>query len=427
MKALAEPSLAERLVPLNPSYPFEPSLPPIEAPSLQVGQVNSRIGYCTNVHAGATLAQTRLQLAEHAVRVKNLVCPSGELPLGLWLSAETAAELRHRGGMEPFLDWMQENGLSTLTLNGFPYGDFHIPEVKHRVYLPTWWEPDRLDYTLDLIHLLPRLLGSRNKGCISTLPIAWGIPHPSEARLKEAAAQIVRACEEMEQVEAETGKHLLLALEPEPGCLLTTSDDLVQFFERYLLPAGPDDLVMRYAGVCHDVCHAVVMFESQADVLRRYAKAGIQIAKVQVSSGILCKLDELDATDRPVAMDQLRQCGEPRYLHQACHQKAPGEPVTFFQDLPEAMASSHALSLEGAWAVHFHVPVHVDRFGWLTGSQQAIAECLAALGADRASTDFEVETYAWNVLPKELAVKELSEGVAAELRWFQALIAAEAG
>jgi hypothetical protein len=58
-------------------------------------------------------------------------------------------------------------------MNGFPYGDFHEPVVKHKVYQPTWYEPARWKYTLQLAEILNQLLLPGVEGSISTLPIAW--------------------------------------------------------------------------------------------------------------------------------------------------------------------------------------------------------------------------------------------------------------
>ena len=38
-------------------------------------------------------------------------------------------------------------------------------------------------------------------------------------------------------------------------------------------------------------------------------------------------------------------------------------------------------------------------------------------------THFEVETYAWSVLPDSLQVGQLSDGIANEMRWFAELLA----
>src|SRR5262245_23768312 len=95
-----------------------------------------QMGYCTNVHAGADLEQTRANLERHAVAVKERFSPSEPLGIGLWLSAAAARKLRAEQAVPEFADWLGERGLVPFTLNGFPYGDFHQKVVKHDVYLP---------------------------------------------------------------------------------------------------------------------------------------------------------------------------------------------------------------------------------------------------------------------------------------------------
>src|SRR3954462_452881 len=103
------------------------------------------IGYCTNVHAGPTLAQTKANLERYALALKQRVRPDQPMGVGLWLAAEAASQLLASGGASDFAAWLSEVGLMPFTFNGFPYGDFHQAEVKHRVYHPTWFEPARLE------------------------------------------------------------------------------------------------------------------------------------------------------------------------------------------------------------------------------------------------------------------------------------------
>ena len=65
-----------------------------------------------------------------------------------------------------------------------------------------------------------------------------------------------------------------------------------------------------------------------------------------------------------------------------------------------------------------HVPVYLSEFGLLKTSQ---AEIIAAMQASRELCDtdhYEVETYAWNVLPAEMRQIDLATGIATELSWF---------
>ncbi len=381
------------------------------------------LGYCTNVHAGADLDRTRANLQQHALAVKRLVCPQTPLGIGLWLSAAAAGELRREQRLEAFQDWLQEVELVPFTLNGFPYGDFHQRVVKHLVYRPTWSERARLDYTLDLIAIQHQLLPPGREGSISTLPLQWGQPVPSESELARSAENVAAIAQHLDRLRQETGRLIYLCLEPEPGCVLQRSRDVVRFFEQYLLPGRDEHPIRRHIRVCHDICHAAVMFEDQAEAVERYVSAGLGIGKVQVSSALALTLDELPAEDRPRALDQLRGFNEERYLHQTCVRPTAVDEPAFFEDLPMALqrASDDGRPLQGEWRVHFHVPIYAARFGLLSSSQSDIAACLRAVQRCRELRHWEVETYAWTVLPEPLRQKTLAEGIAAELRWMQAL------
>jgi hypothetical protein len=374
-----------------------------------------KLGYCTNVHAGADLAQTRANLERYAAEVRKKFRPSGRMGVGLWFSAAAARELVQGRRLAEFAAWLDQAGLEAYTLNGFPFGDFHQKVVKHRVYLPTWMEQARLDYTLELIRILHELLPPGEEGTISTLPLCWGSPAPDENALVQAAANLRSAALAMAKLEKETGRLIHVSLEPEPGCAMERSEQVVAFFERRLLPPGDEAAIRRHLRVCHDVCHASVMFEPQSEALARYRAAGIAVGKVQVSAAVRVAFDELSPADRDLAARQLAGFAEDRYLHQTCILRPGAERPQFYEDLPLALETRH----DGEWRIHFHVPVYLERFGLLQTTQPHIREALSVLLADGEARHYEVETYAWGVLPEELRQTDLAEGIAAEMRWLE--------
>lgn len=386
------------------------------------------IGYCTNVHAGADLETTRANLERYALAVKQQLggsetaAETEPMGVGLWLAAPAARSLREGTAAESFGAWLTEVGLVPFTINGFPYGDFHQKVVKHRVYEPTWMEAERRDYTLDLIHVLDTILPKGQDGSISTLPIAWGQPELTPEQWKLAADNLRQVARELAELESSSGRKITLCLEPEPGCLLQRSTDVVRLFEDHLLGTEDDEVVRRYLTVCHDVCHAVVMFEEQADVLRRYQQAGIAVGKVQVSSAVRCDFGAIAPEKRADAIAQLSAFAEDRYLHQTMILEAgnsDAEPV-FYEDLPQALATVETPeSLTSEWRIHFHVPIYLNEFGSLGASQQEILECLKACRETSDVTHFEVETYAWGVLPEAIRQPDLASGIADEMKWFR--------
>src|SRR4051794_33657035 len=192
-----------------------------------------QIGYCTNVHAGPDLAQTGENLERYALAVRRRHSPDAPMGVGLWLAASAARQLRERR-VQDFAAWLAEVGLVPFTLNGFPFGDFHQAVVKHQVYLPTWWEPARLEYTQNLIRVHHALLPPGLEGSISTLPIAWGQPPPTASQLAQAATALRQVARQLANLERDNGRLIRLAIEPEPGCVLQYSRDVVPFFEEHL-------------------------------------------------------------------------------------------------------------------------------------------------------------------------------------------------
>ena len=373
-------------------------------------------GYCTNVHAGIRLDEIKAALVTHALDIKRRVSPEQSLPLGLWLSQSATVEMQDKIKLETFRAWMRASGFSVSTLNGFPAGNFHQPIVKRDVYRPTWADPARLAYSNRLIELLAVLLGNSNRGTISTLPLGWCTDDFDPSFQKQCAANLLQCANHAQQHHLETGKHVRICIEPEPGCALGTSEQLFEFFERHLLNSPENRrLTDEYLGVCHDVCHAEVMWEGQGSALNRYRTSGIVVGKVQISSALVAKFAAGSDTSRQRTIERLTEFCEARYLHQTTTTNCE----CFYEDLPIAVSAAKRL---GEWRVHFHVPIFASALGeGLHTTQPAITECLRELWSERKKIDWEVETYAWNVLPEHLRVESVSEGIAREMNWFKDL------
>ena len=397
-----------------------------------------KTGYCCNVHGGTTLDEVKGNLDRYACAIKQDVAPESTMPIGLWLSESAIADLgddspANVDATNAFGDWLAERGLDPFTFNGFPLGDFHQEVVKHAVYLPTWAEPPRLEYTKKLAVVQSMLLarsGARpGFQTISTLPLGW----PPVAKellfkqgrlfLKQCAAHLHSLAKFLAELKKEQGSHVMVCIEPEPGCVFDSCDEIVRFFHEYLLDCNSAlvDQTLAHIGICHDVCHSAVMFEDQSTAVKAYKDAGIQIGKVQVSSAIKVEFDG-DQESNQRKLQQLSQFSEQRYLHQTSIRDSAG--AHFHEDLSVAL-SEHP-EPGGEWRVHFHVPVFAESLGLISTTQDEIDSFLVALRAHEVSVEhFEVETYAWNVLPaehRELA-SNLASGVAEELRWFQAITA----
>jgi hypothetical protein len=75
------------------------------------------------------------------------------------------------------------------------------------------------------------------------------------------------------------------------------------------------------------------------------------------------------------------------------------------------------------WLIHFHVPIYLQRWGYIESTQSQIIAWLK-LAQSRpellaSEVAYEVETYAWEVLPSDLRRESLDEGIAQEIAWLQ--------
>ena len=345
-----------------------------------------QIGYCANVHSGQNLAEVKHNLTEVAFKVKEQFSPNEALGIGLWFSATCAREFDDRTTLLNFRDWLQEVGLVPYTLNGFPFGDFHQDIVKHDVYRPTWAQPDRLDYTLRLAEILCVLLPESTTGTISTLPLGWPIDgsvrHTEDQEFWKLCARNLRACaDRLAHLYQSTGHALTLCIEPEPGCILDTCDDLVGFFNQNLRAKSREqnDRIRKHLGVCHDVCHSAVMFEKQADAVKAYQQGGVRIGKVQISSAVAVDFDSGSEEDRMKRRTQLEKFSEQKYLHQTSVRKKNNalSKTEFFEDLNIALASE--ADCTGQWRVHFHVPIFADKLDLIDTTQDDIPNLINAI------------------------------------------------
>jgi sugar phosphate isomerase/epimerase len=345
------------------------------------------LAYCSNVHPADDLDGVAAQLERYAARVRERLGVAS-LGVGLWVAAPALAD---DGAADRLAAQVRRLGLEVVTLNGFPYTAFHAPVVKLGVYSPDWTDAARRDYTLALARLLARLLPEDiDEGSISTLPLGWREGWSDSAQ-GAALAALHEVAAGLEKLEAQTGKRIRLALEPEPGCTVETIEQACDVL------AG---LAPEWIGVCLDACHLAVQFETPAEAVARLEQAGVSVVKAQVSSALRVE---------PAERELLERYAEPKFLHQV-RERVNGH-VEGVDDLPEALAG--ALPGEREWRVHFHVPVHTAEHT----TQAELVDTLGALvgGSAPLTRHLEVETYTWSVMGGD--DETLIEGLASELEW----------
>jgi len=351
----------------------------------------AHLTYCTNIHAGESWAEVRANLETHVVAVKARVCPDAPFGVGLRLSARAARELAPE--IDAVRRWLDNAGLYVFTINGFPYGAFHGVPVKADVYRPDWLDDERVAYTNLLGDLLARLLPDGVAGTISTVPGCFreraGDPAEMAKRMRACAAHFAA-------IEARTGKHIVLAIEPEPCCVIETIAEVITFFTLHLRNVS-------HIGLCLDTCHAAVEFEELGEAMDALWVANVEIAKVQLSSGLAVAFADRAA---------LAPFGDAIYLHQVVARR--GHELARYPDLADAFAADAPAD---EWRVHFHVPLFRSELGALSSTQAFVADILRHHREHPVTAHFEVETYTWDVLPAEYRGEPIVDAIARELRW----------
>ena len=360
-----------------------------------MSQVQRRlITYCSNIHRAESWQETFAALREHVPRVKERVSPEHAFPIGLRLCERAATELA-AWGVDRFEEWLRAENCFVPTINGFAYGAFHGTLVKMNAYLPDWHSRERRDYTILLADLLSGWLPEGMTGSISTVPVGFKA-HVSPVEFRARLLDVLRHLDQLWQVR---GADIVLALEPEPGCVLETAADMAHFVEWMDFP---EELQSRL-GICLDCCHHAIQFEDPGEVAA--ALAGVRIAKVQASSALTVTHDRRQALNPFV---------EPRYLHQVVIRDRNGR-LSRYYDLPDALLEHEG---EGGdeWRCHFHVPLFMERAGEVETTRFFVEGLLPHLDPGLL---LEVETYSWSALQPKLRPEGLTESIVREIRWLQ--------
>lgn len=361
------------------------------------------LAYCTNLFPAESIRDVRAALDRCGAPLRQRL-GLATLPLGLHLSSAATQELDDPAAFDAFTERLAGDGLAVVTLNAFPFGGFHAARVKEDVFRPTWEEPARAAFTERACRLLARWLPERATGAVSTHTGGlkeFGVSDAGDDRIARAW---LRTALMLARLEDETGRRIVLSVEPEPLSRLETTGEVVEFFER--MWTGPlrrasvewsvhsgwlEAAARRHVGVCFDACHQAVEFEDGPSALERLRSAGIAVGKVQAS--VAPALER--PSERPDALAELARYAEPRYLHQTFARTLSGS-VERRRDLPDALADRAFLESAAEIRTHFHVPIYLDAAGALGTTRRDLERVLAAAGS---APCVEVETYTLSALP----------------------------
>lgn len=381
--------------------------------------------YCLNVHPGETWDDVLQTVRIHVPEVKARISPDQPFGVGLRLSGTACEE--SRGRETELKQALEDAGAYAFTVNAFPHGAFHDTRVKETVYLPDWSSPVRTAYTLRAAEILAAVLPEGMEGSVSTVPLGYkygrwemegGRPgvrnQRSEVRgqrryhftnfpISQYTKLLVATATGLAELEARTGRFIHLGLEPEPDCLLETTEETLEFF-RELFQHPKEEILRRYLGVCLDTCHVALQFEDPAESLRRFRREGIRISKIQLSAA-------LEAEARRIAPADLQPFNEGVYFHQTTSSSGRR-----WRDLPDWMTEPDPEA--GTLRVHCHVPLDWEGSDRIRSTRHTLTPAFWEEVRHLEAPHLEVETYTFEGLPAEVKRdKGVTENMAGECAW----------
>ncbi len=386
--------------------------------------------YCLNVHPGESWEEHLAAIQTHAVAIRQQVAPDTDFGLGLRIGRQAAETLQDPAIRTACKEMLAAHHLYAFTINGFPYGTFHGTRVKESVYLPDWRSPERRTYTNMLADILADLLPEGVTGSISTVPGAYRRAVSDPAERETMAVSLGHVAARLDRIKKETGQLIRLGLEPEPDCILETTDELISFIEqdmtRFAIPAicqnygmlagRAEAIIRRHIGCCLDTCHMAMQFENPVDSLRKAKAAGIQISKIQISAALTAK-------DPPVTAAELAAFDDNVYLHQVRIRTSDGH-IQRFPDLRPALEQSPpsqppAGQTPREWRVHCHVPLFFTGTTALGTTASGLTPAFFAQAIEAGIPHWEIETYTLGVLPEALRTRRIDTSIAEEFAWLQ--------
>src|SRR5437764_2932519 len=155
-------------------------------------------------------------------------------------------------------DTLKKHNLAISNINAFMMNA--ISDARQRYWHPSWIEPDRHYRQIRIDHTKRALTLARELGsaCITTEPGGPVEPGASWQSALELFVEMIKPVADHAEKEG-----VLLLVEPEPGLLVETVDQFLEFMRHIDSPA----VAMNF-----DIGHAYCVGDEPADVIPRAAK-----------------------------------------------------------------------------------------------------------------------------------------------------------
>ena len=416
---------------------------------------NIHVTYCTNIHTSNNWEECCKNIKHYSVEIAKKIKQNFKyslnenyFPLGLRFSGKEVEEIQNSPFKFEFLkNLLESHNLFPSVLNAFPYGDFHRAPVKENVHQPDWFNYERVKYTINMANLLVNFVKDKNyqdNYGISTNPIGYKYTYDRIREYKnfhfwhqlvqKSVYHFIEVVKYFIEIEKKTNVNLHLDIEPEPDGIIETSEEMILFFNEYLLLTGVNLLsyslgistqkaemyIRRHINICYDICHCAVLFENSFHNLQKYGREGIKIGRIQVSSALSVLFDQ-NRNQNLEKLKLLKEFSKSIYLHQISENNNTSSFIKQHRDLEGTLETILPYKIaelsNSEWRIHFHVPIFLSHYGLLNSTQNEILNTLKYLKKNPDITSvLEIETYTWRVLPVALKI-DLTASIIREYQW----------
>ena len=387
------------------------------------------------VHAGAirpigSFADIEASVRENLVPINRAI--SGSAPVGISVRLSQAALVDPQLNAANLKALLGEHGLYVAGMSAVSMRS----GAKQQIHDPDWRTEERLGFMFGATNLLAEVAGEDGVELgITTNAFShrsWlDVDFPGN--WAALTLNLVRAVQHVATIRERTGTTIHIDLEAEPGSVLRDTDDIVRFYQHWLLTRGAAmlsdrmhltegtaaDVLLRHVRLALDTAHAAVVWEDAATSLDRFADVGIRIGRLQVSAALAADIPA-EPRDRADLLAHLQALGSDKLLQQVVAAR-DGVIVARYDDLPEAIAAIDGAAGE-TWRIHTHAPVLADRYGGWKSTRAATADWLREIAARGTDVGMiELRSANWEVVPADDR-GSVAEMVAREAAWVRGIM-----
>lgn len=227
---------------------------------------NAQLSYNPGIITGVSWEDVFADLVNYIPTVKRSIENPDPFGIGLQLSTQVISELSNPSAFSTLRDFLNQNRCYLYTVKGF------------NTDLINWKDPKQLDYHNNLASSFVSLLLPQITGSVSTVPGAPKQFVNTESDILQITQHWVAHVEHLVRLERQTGKHIVLAVQPESMSFLENYQECADFFNTHVFSNKSRKLLSNQLNVGDDVAE---------DLLRTHITLSLEIVQASKEFGSL--------------------------------------------------------------------------------------------------------------------------------------------